>query len=251
MRLNIFFTPAEVTTIQPAANNVFIVIDVIRATTSLTVMFERGARRVLAANTLEQARAANRDTARYLLCGERNARPLPDFDYGNSPVEFARADLAERELILTTTNGTRAFFACPEESIRLAGCFYNARAVTAYALAHAQERESDIAIVCAGELNYFALDDAVCAGYLALELQRQFSSLQLHESALAAQALYQAYPPAELIKHTNSARSVRRAGLDADLDFCIQLSASSSVPQVVGREQGLLALEDVARARLA
>ncbi len=156
--------------------------------------------------------------------------------------------MSGRELILTTTNGTRAFYACPEGSTRLAGCFYNAGAVTARALALAWEHESNISLVCSGELNYFALDDAVCAGYLALELQRQQGPerpLHLDESALAAMALYEAYKPPKVLDYSNSARSVIEGGLPDDPPFCMRTSVSQSVPGVVGTdsETGLLVIE--------
>src|SRR2546423_12631747 len=120
-------------------------------------MFEQGAARVLVAETIEQAETAALRLPGWLLCGERNALPLPGFDYGNSPVQFSQLDLTNRELILTTTNGTRAFYACPLQATRLAGCFYNARAVITYAFQLARQRNSNISLVCAGELSYFAL----------------------------------------------------------------------------------------------
>jgi 2-phosphosulfolactate phosphatase len=247
LQLQIFFTPSNVTAVPVATGDVYIVIDVIRATTTLAVIFDQGASRVLIANTLDQAQRARLNAPDRLLCGERNTLPLPGFDYGNSPAQFAQVDLHKRELILTTTNGTRAFFACPGESIRLAGCFYNAQAVTAQALSVAQERGSNISIVCAGEENYFALDDTACAGYLALELLRQQPELQVHESVHAATALYQAYMPPRLIDYCESAQKVLHAGLQSDLDFCMRTNVSTSVPMIVGRdrETGLLILERI------
>lgn len=247
MELHVFMSPADVLAIKPIANDIYIVIDVIRATTSITTIFDREAARVLVAESVEQAREAAQKVPGRLLCGERNALPLPGFDYGNSPAQFARADLKGRELILTTTNGTRAFFACPEQSVRLAGCFYNAQAVTAYALACARQQESNIAIVCAGEQNYFALDDTVCAGYLALEIQRQYPAIQPHESARAASSLYHSYPLPQLIEYSNSTKQVIAAGLSEDIDFCLRHNASTNIAKVVGREQetGLLILEQV------
>jgi len=246
--LNVFFTPSAIVAPETSTNDVYIVIDVIRSTTTLAVMFDQGAARVLVAGTVEQAREAAQKIPGSLLCGERNVQPLPGFDYGNSPVQFSHVDLSGRELILTTTNGTRAFYACPEGSTRLAGCFYNAGAVTAKALALALEHESNISLVCSGELNYFALDDAVCAGYLALELQRQQGPekpLHLDESALAAMALYEAYKPPKVLDYSNSARSVIEGGLPDDPPFCMRTSVSQSVPAVVGMdsETGLLVIE--------
>jgi 2-phosphosulfolactate phosphatase len=244
LNLHIYFTPAELSAVEAGTDDVYIVIDVIRATTSITVMFDRGATRVFAANTVEQAREGASIHAGRLLCGERHALPLPDFDYGNSPAQFAQLDLAGRELILTTTNGSRAFYACSEQSVRLAGCFYNAQAVTAQALRFAQERHSNIAIICAGELGYFALDDATCAGYLAQELQRQYPAIQVHESVLAATAIYQSYAPPRMLEVGASAQSVIAANLGEDLDVCTHIDGSKSVPMVTGKEPdtGLLSI---------
>jgi 2-phosphosulfolactate phosphatase len=248
--LNVFFTPAEIVSAEAHADDIYIVIDVIRATTSMAVMLERGAARVLAAMDIEMAHAGAALAPARLLCGERNARPIPGFDYGNSPFQFSQLDLSGREMILTTTNGTRAFHACPEASVRLAGSLYNARAVAARALSLAQERGGNIALVCAGELGFFALDDAVCAGYLARELQEQREQRgeappQLHEGVLAALAISHAYPPPTLLRYSNAAASVIAAGLQEDADFCMQTSRSESVAMVVGREAqtGLLLLE--------
>src|SRR5437016_6645450 len=109
----------------------------------MAVMFDQGAARVLAAETIEQAREAAQKLPGRLLCGERNVMPLPGFDYGNSPYQFSQADLTGREMILTTTNGTRAFYACPEDAKRLAGSFYNALAVVLHARKLAQERTAN------------------------------------------------------------------------------------------------------------
>ncbi len=247
MKLHVFMSPADVLAVQPVINDIYIVIDVIRATTAITSIFDRGAARVLVADTVEQAREVAQKVPGRLLCGERNVQPLPGFDYGNSPSQFARANLAGRELILTTTNGTRAFFACPEQSTRLAGCFYNAHAVTSYALTCAHEQAGNIAIVCAAEHGYFALDDTVCAGYLALEIQRQYPAIESQESVIAATSLYHMYPPPGLIDYCNSAKQVIAGGLSEDIDFCMRFNASTSIAKVVRREQetGLLVLERV------
>ncbi len=251
MRLNVFFTPSAVIHEEPATNHIYIVVDVIRATTTLAVIFEQGAARVLAAETLEQAQTAARKLPGWLLCGERNVKPLPGFDYGNSPVQFSQLDLKGRELILTTTNGTRAFYACPEQSIRMAGSLYNAHAVTSKAMALARQHNSDISIVCSGEYGLFALDDAICAGYLALELQRQYElhphtePLLIDESVHAAITLFSAYPVPKLIEYSQSSQSVINAGLPEDVAFCLQKDGGASVPVVVGKDEGtgLLLLE--------
>ncbi len=244
MQLKIYFNPAELAFVQTRVEDIYIVIDVMRATTTITVMFDQGARQVLAAQTLEQALEAGRKLPGRLLCGERHTKTPPGFDYGNSPALFSQLDLKGRELILTTSNGTRALFACPQQSTILAGCFYNASAVTARALALAKERGSDIAIICAAEYGYFALEDTACAGYLALELLRQHPPLAIHDSAYGAITIHENYPPDVLIERAQSARDLIAVGQQRDLDFCLKQNGSSSVPVVEGVEEqtGLLKL---------
>jgi 2-phosphosulfolactate phosphatase len=248
LHLNVYFTPSAIVSSETSANDVYIVIDVIRATTSMAVMFDQGASRVIVAGTIEQAREAAQKIPGRLLCGERNVQPVPGFDYGNSPVQFSQVDLTGRELIMTTTNGTRAFYACPTDATRLAGSFYNAEAAALKALTRARDQGGNISLVCSGELDFFALDDAVCAGYLALELHRlqgQVIPLDLDESVLAAIALYEAFEPPKVIDYCNSAQAVILGGLPDDPPFCMRTSVSQSVPVVVGRESdtGLLVIE--------
>src|SRR5258708_21286662 len=148
--LNGLFTSPAIGSPETSTNDIFIVLDVIRATTALAVMFDQGAARVLVAGTVEQAREAAQKIPGSLLCGERNVQPLPGFDYGNSPVQFSQVDLSGRELILTTTNGTRAFYACPEGSTRLAGCLYYSGGVSARGLAPAWQHDSNVHHVYSG-----------------------------------------------------------------------------------------------------
>jgi len=248
LRLNVFFTPSAIVVDGSSPNDVYIVIDVIRATTSMSVMLDQGAARILVVSTIEEARDAARRVPGRLLCGERNVQPVPGFDYGNSPVQFSQVDLTGRELIMTTTNGTRAFYSCPPDATRLAGSFYNAEAVALKALDIAKEKGGDIHLVCSGELDYFALDDAVCAGFVALELHRlqgEVLPLDLHESVLAAIGLFEAFEPPSVIDHCNSAQAVILGGLPDDPPFCMRTSVSQSVPVVVGKEveTGLLVVE--------
>src|SRR5690349_1329036 len=190
-----------------------------RATTTLAVMFDRGAGRVLAADTVEQACEAAQKLPGHFLCGERHTKTLPGFAYGNSPAQFAQLDLAGCDMILTTSNGTRALFACPPESTRIAGSFYNARAAASYALSQARARQCNISIVCAAEYGYFALEDTTCAGFLALELLHQEPHLEVRDSVHAAISLYESYPAPRLLEYARSARDLIDGGQQKDLDF--------------------------------
>jgi 2-phosphosulfolactate phosphatase len=245
LQLNVFFNPVEIASVETSAKDIYIVIDVMRATTTLAVMFDQGATRVLAAQTLEQAHRAAQKVPGRLLCGERHTKIPHGFDHGNSPAYFAQCDLTGRDLILTTSNGTRALFACPQQGNCLAGSFYNGEAVITHALTLAQQQNANISIVCAAEYGYFALEDSACAGYLALELLRRHPGMEVFDNTYAALTLYENHPPARLREYTRSARDLIAVGQERDLEFCLNKSVSKSVPVVIGQEQetGLLMLQ--------
>src|SRR5262249_34097431 len=158
--------------------------------------------RLYVAETMEQARQAAERLVDCLLCGEHDeVSQTAGFDLGNSPAQLIQAPVQGKELIVTTTNGTRAFFACPPTSLRLAGCFYNARSVMALAFHHAKARSSNIVLVCSGEYGTFALDDAYCAGTLAETLVAYAPGVSLHESVYVASALCQTYTPFAMLDY--------------------------------------------------
>ncbi len=248
MQIRVFFTPMEIVLHEKAAHDIYIVIDAIRATTTLSMLYDRGAARILVAETPEQALASRNLYPERKLCGELHARAIPGFDFGNSPAQFSQEDLMGLELVLSTTNGTRALHACPVGATILAGSFFNAHAVTSEALALARRRQSDISIVCAAENRYFDFADSTCAGQLVFELLHRDPRLDVQESALAALMLHRQNPPQESSEQWGSVRQVMEAGLEADLEFCLnRIGASNSVPAVTGleAETGLLSLENL------
>jgi 2-phosphosulfolactate phosphatase len=121
----------------PPTHTVFVVVDVIRATTTLCVLFERGCARAYIADSISTAREQwhalkselESPTIWPLLCGEAGGVAPPGFDFGNSPAEYAAADLAGREVVFATTNGTRALHECHDGAQTLIGSFRNATAV--------------------------------------------------------------------------------------------------------------------------
>jgi 2-phosphosulfolactate phosphatase len=140
---------ALVPSLLPAAplvrcRTICVVVDVVRATTTLCVQFERGCQRVYVAGSIEGARTAAQTLAREaatsarpapLLAGEVRSVAPPGFDYGNSPAEFGGLDLANRDVVFATTNGTRALHACLGSAATLAGSLRNATAVASAAVA--------------------------------------------------------------------------------------------------------------------
>ena len=224
MKVRVGFTPAEET-----AGTVAVVIDVLRATSTICQALAAGYERVVCVGEVEQAfeLAAGRDDV--ALAGERrNVRP-EGFDFGNSPREFAGDGPARATLVLTTTNGTRLLLAAAArcETV-LVGSLLNLGAVVAAVRASGAP---DVAVLCAGVEGAFAIDDAYVAGVLAGALGGDPD-----DATVAATRLAGAFASDEEgIGGGVSAANIRRVGLDDDIPWCARRSVLEVVPRVVGR----------------
>jgi 2-phosphosulfolactate phosphatase len=220
LRVSVGFTPAE-----EVAAPVGVVIDVLRATSTICQALAAGWGRVVCVGSIEDARAlAGPGVA---LAGERNNVRIDGFDFGNSPRELADAPPGET-LALTTTNGTGALLSAAGrcETV-LVGSLLNLDAV----VTEVERLGGGVAVLCAGVEGSFAIDDAYVAGRIAAALGGTPD-----DSAIAATRLAAAFPDAESgIGGGASAANIRRAGLDGDIPWCARESVLDRVPRVVER----------------
>jgi 2-phosphosulfolactate phosphatase len=216
VRVHVAFVPAEA-----ASAPTGIVVDVLRATSTITQALASGFRRVLCVAELDDARALRAELPDSLVGGERNAIRIDGFDVGASPREFLEP--RAETLILSTTNGTRTIVTAATRCERvLVGSLLNLDAVAAEARALGE----DVAILCAGYTGGFALDDAYCAGRIVQLLGGERS-----DAAIAAATIAGAYatPLAGL-----NARTYGPPGLEEDIAFCARESVLDTVPRFAG-----------------
>ena len=157
----------------PERGETAVVIDVLRATTTLTVALGHGARRVREAVTPEEARQMLASEEGALLCGEREGLKIPGFDLGNSPAEYEPAVVSGRTLLFASTNGSLALRAARGARRRVLAAFVNLSAVVERLAGDAR-----VVIVCAGKLSGFSLEDAACAGLLCRRLVERGAGLE-------------------------------------------------------------------------
>lgn len=244
MRIEVAFVPSLASDVEA---KVCVVVDVLRATSTLVVLVERGVREVVVCGTLAEARRTARRTG-HLLCGEVNSLPPPDFDHGNSPSEFAALDLSGRSAVLYTTNGTRALRHVGDAQAVLVGALLNREAAAAAALREATGTDRDIAVICAGTGHgrRFSLEDAFVAGALVDSLRARAGAAgprpRLSDDAQAALRLYRAYRGRALacFRQADHGRSLLELGLGHDLEFCARSDVSTAVPRLQRGEDGLL-----------
>ena len=220
MQVRVGFTPAE-----RVSASVGIVIDVLRATSTICQALAAGWGSVLCVAEIDDARTLAAPGV--ALAGERHNVRIDGFDFGNSPREFVGAPPRE-QLVLTTTNGTRALLAAAGrcETVLVASLL-NLDAV----VAAVREEGEDVAILCAGVEGAFAIDDAYVAGRIAAALGGTDG-----DSAIAAVRVAAAFPDAESgIAGGVSAANIRKASLDEDIAWCARESVLDLVPRVVER----------------
>ena len=213
MLVDVAFTPAE-----RVSAPVAIIVDVLRATSTVAQALAGGYRRVLCCAEIEEARSLRAELPNALVGGERKAVRIEGFDVGASPREFLEA--RAETLILTTTNGTRTILTAAEacEEVLL-GSLLNLDAVVRAVL----ERGRNVVVVCAGFQAAFAIDDAYCAGRIV-----QLVGAERTDAAIAAELVARAFPDAW---SGLTARKYGPPGLDEDIRFCAQESVLDVVPR--------------------
>ena len=216
MRIHVAFTPDEA-----ASAPTGIVVDVVRATSTIAQALAAGYERVLCVPEIDQARALRDELEDSVVGGERDAVRIEGFDVGASPREFLEPRAST--LILSTTNGTRTIVTAAERCEEvLIGSLLNRDALARAAT----ERGEDVAVICAGYKGAFAFDDAYCAGRIVQALAGERT-----DAAVAAALLANAFPrPVDGL----NARTYGPPGLEADIEFCARESILAAVPRFAG-----------------
>ena len=250
MRIDVGLLPQQKLGIP---SSVCIVVDVLRASSSIVTLLERGASPVITAAGIDEARALRGRLPDYLLCGERGGLPPPGFDHGNSPGEFSRLALAGKGAILATSNGTRLLAQLAGAPAVIVGCLLNRTAAANAALEMAREQGLDITVLCSAAYGgtAFVLEDALGAGAI---VDAALSSEPALEAADAARFARDAFlstardlPAA--VASAYHAKELMEAGFEEDVAYCARLDVSTVVPSLRRGEDGSLTLLPVA-ARL-
>ncbi len=226
MRVDVVFTPDEA-----GAAPTGVVIDVIRATSTICQALAAGYQRAFCAAEVDEARALRDTLGEGVLGGERHAVRIPGFDLGNSPREYVEP-LGET-LILSTTNGTRAVVAAAARCERVfIASLLNLSAVVEAARAAGE----DVVVVCAGVQGTLALDDAFVAGRIV-----ELLDWERTDAADAAARLVSTWSGAEeAFRASKSGRNLMENApeLEADIPFCARESVLDVVPRLVAMRDG-------------
>jgi len=209
---------------------VIVVIDVLRATSTIITALENGAESVIPALTLREARNLWKKHPGSLLAGERRGVKPPGFHLGNSPREFRPEVVAGKTVILTTSSGTRTVLAARTAPHVLIAAFLNVEAAAERALRLAEAEGTGITLAPSGKKHHFSLEDFLCAGAIALKLKE--ADVELSDFAWGALLAFQGLrePLNRVLWSCSHARELRDQGLGEDVEFCSQLNIFKTVP---------------------
>lgn len=228
--ISVALLPQMLSTELDLAESCSVVIDVLRATSVMVTAGHAGVEKIFTCQTTDQAhRLASTLPVGTLLCGERDCKRIEGFQLGNSPAEYGRDVVAGRELVLTTTNGTRAINAVLASRRLLAGSFLNLDATLA-SIANQQSLQ----IVCAGTNGEISYEDVLLAGAMVERLTQSQRPVQIDDSARIARAAWRQMLAAETplkegLRQSRGGRNLMAVGFEADIDRCANINTIDGV----------------------
>ncbi len=234
MKIEVFFSPAGVDELSMRGRNV-VIIDVLRATSTICTALRNGAREIIPTADIENATkiAANLSGASRLLGGERQGKKIDGFDLGNSPSEYAPERVSGKTIIFTTTNGAGAIYKCRYASTALIGSFLNMSAIVNAIV----EIGGTWTILCSGRQGAFSVEDATCAGMIISQVQA-LTDVDTEDAGLTAVILYKNYKRSILgmMKKSMHGKYLMSIGFGDDLALCSSVDSVPVVPAVNGVE---------------
>ena len=242
LRIHVALLPDQIHLHNDQTVAAAVVIDTLRFTTTACQALSAGAREILVASEIDEARqlkarALSDQNQPPLLCGERECRPIEGFDLGNSPYEYTDDQIGNRQLVFTTTNGTKAIAATkkistPASTIYL-GALVNRKALCRDLSNH----DGDLWLVCAGTDGRVAAEDVLAAGAIidGLSQAERVGDAALLAEQLSRQVLAEDESTREsiiaLFRSASGGANLIETGYSRDLEFAAQLDSLSVVPK--------------------
>jgi 2-phosphosulfolactate phosphatase len=229
MKLNVLFSPIVADELY-FTGKTSVVIDVLRASSTIVTAFSNGAKEIVPVATVEFAVKVSGGMfgGQTLLGGERNTKKIEGFALGNSPLEYEEKIVNGKSIVFYTTNGTKALAKAKFSENLFVCSFLNLNAVAR----HLVSLNNNVEIICAGRNNFFSLEDTVCAGKLAAEIISMNKQVELNDSVSAALALNEKYGDdlLSMLKQSEHGKLLVENGFDEDLTYCAQLNVSEVIP---------------------
>jgi len=233
VQINVFFSPNHLDELL-LRDKIIVVIDVLRASTTITYAMRAGAREIIPVASVDQAMkiVGNLHSTSTILCGERNGKRVDGFKLGNSPSEYTEEAVEGKALIITTTNGAVALTKAKHARQCFVSGFVNMSA-TVEALAQVPGLENEtLHILCSGREEQFSLEDATCAGMLITRISQKFSNVRYTDSARAALSVYAQFGSdiPRTLRESDHGQILVSLGFEDDIRLASEIDSVPLVP---------------------
>jgi len=230
MRADLYMIPA-MNAEKNLADKTLVMIDILRASTTICYALKAGAKSVIPVKETVEAMEMRQKIGveNSLLCGERDGVKIENFNLGNSPLEFTSEVVDGKHIILTTSNGTRTYGRAASSNLILTGAIVNVSTVTAAVAAAGK----DLAVICAGHLGDFSIEDTICGGMLIHKLIADAKlNLDLNDAASLALLLYRSNSRAlkETVAQGEHGRYLQKLGFGEDVSLAAEADSIPVLP---------------------
>ena len=226
--LEVCFSPALIH-LHDVSDAIVVVIDILRATSSICVAFAHGGRSIVPVATIEESQAYRAQG--FLVGAERNGEMLDGFDLGNSPFSYMDPKIKGRDIALSTTNGTQAIAAATGAYQLVAGSFLNLD----YLCDWLKKQDKNVLLLCSGWKNSFNLEDTLFAGAVAERLSDDFELNKMRDAVIAAKHLYQFAKNNmnEFLEQSSHRKRLEKLQIEKDIEYCLTPNLAPVIPVLV------------------
>jgi 2-phosphosulfolactate phosphatase len=229
MKLNVFLSPVIVDELY-FTNKTTVVIDVLRATSTIATALNNGAKEIVPVGSVEFAVkfSGGMFGGQTLLGGERNTKKIEGFALGNSPFEYSKDVVEGKTIVYFPTNGTKSIVKAKYSENLYTCSFLNINAVAK----HLITLNTDVEIVCAGRNSYFSIEDSICAGMLVSKIKKVKKDALVNDSGTAVLTLYEKYGSnlIRMLRESDHGKILLENGFDADLTYCSSIDLLDIIP---------------------
>ena len=225
--IEVCLTPALIH-LHDLSNAIVVVIDVLRATSSMCVAFTQGVNSIVPVATIEESIAYKEKG--FLIGAERNGEMLEGFDIGNSPFSYMDEKVKGRDIALTTTNGTQAIAAAKEAKQIVVGSFLNLDALCNWLAT----QDGNIVLLCSGWKNSVNMEDSLFAGAVVHQMKGDFDFTNLRDTAIIAERLYILGKDDlnEFLEESSHRNRLKKLNIDKDIEYCLTPNQAHVVPGI-------------------
>lgn len=229
-KVEVCYSPALFPVYYSRKDCVVVVIDVFRATSAICTAFQHGVKQIIPVSSVDEAREYQAQGM--IAAAERHGEIVEGFDIGNSPFSYMNPSLKGKEVVLTTTNGTKAIERAKAADKIIIGSFLNIDAVCKYL----ERMNKNVILLCAGWRDRYNLEDSLFAGAVVHRLKGNPIFTGLADSSLAAEQMYRAAKGNlnDFLKDSSHRRRLARLDLERDIEYCLQENTMDLVPVYVG-----------------